>query len=442
MFQSIDELSLEGMRTTFTRNTANLIFRRVHRVMVKPEDLLETIVEKIVDGKSVVTRHKAGEPKPEFTAQEWLQNVEVRYSKFFFFTSATPLRGNDKIYNMALYGASNNYRELDFTDGCNFLFSPVSGSGVVPPRVGDLVCGLVMRGQNPSYKSWFTCSEQFFRTWTSIMYEEHESLSRKCGDDEAQIRRYLMSGNRLCTNGFRKWTLGCQQSVVESDSEELSKRFYRLHTENVSREWVHVYAALVLMMRYRELPDSRNVPNNLDSSPKMTRWDLPEGWVDKLVSKYNLLVKTQERMPEEHKAPPSTLISLILDPSSKTGMGLIKELTGTNTVFARDLEPIEVKEAPQFAGRSLVQKFRFDDPLTLESLSVYPEPTHKYLIGTQLYSLIETAQPVLVSKITGMFLEAYPVDELLSLLRDRPKLASKIEEALGVLKTHTKDSYQ
>jgi hypothetical protein len=315
---TITDASLGGLRTAFSNATSKLVFRRVGKVVARPEDFVKTVVTTISREGAVVTEYGQGQDHPVFSDQEYLQNVEEHYSKFYFFTTTTSLRDNDPHGNIGIYGASNNYAELDFLDKVTFRFLPRTGTQIVP-REGDLVCGLANRPApgraNPAFKVWFICSEQFFHAWTAVMYENHNALT-KSFDDESQIRRHLMSGNRLCTNGFRKWVLGCQQSMVESDDAELSKRFYKMRTETAARERVHVYAALVMMLRYKELPGQSNIPNNLDKSPKMTRWDLPDGWVESVIKTYGLVSTPVEvvvdAMPRP-MIPKGTHITIAID---------------------------------------------------------------------------------------------------------------------------------
>ena len=74
--------------------------------------------------------------------------------------------------------------------------------------------------------------------------------------------------------------------------------------------------------------------------------------------------------------------------------------------------------------------------LTAAALAAVPQPQQKQMIGERLYPLIQTRQPELAGKITGMLLEMDNSD-LLLLLEDShgesESLAEKISEALTVL---------
>lgn len=287
-------ISAVALRDAFIKNTKNLVFRRVRHVGAKFDDLSHTVVEEIRGGKPCVAIFAQPEGRPLFTPQQLEQNVQEVYQKFFIFTADAPLRGNDRWGRVAIYGSSQRCSELDFTK--DFSFLPAHGCNI-PPRIGDLVCGVVQAGRkNPQFKYWFTCSEQFFHAWTSIIYEDHESLTRR-GSEEDQIRRYLMSGNRLCTNSYRKWIQACEQNGISVTDEAMNKRYYTLRTESTSRNHVHIYAALVLLLRYHELPNETNIPHNLDKGPKSTKWDLPAGWIETLINMYDITLTAPLETP-------------------------------------------------------------------------------------------------------------------------------------------------
>ena len=63
-------------------------------------------------------------------------------------------------------------------------------------------------------------------------------------------------------------------------------------------------------------------------------------------------------------------------------------------------------------------------------------PEAKQILGERLFTLIETKQPNLAGKITGMFLEGLEDSELVTLIDDNDALQSKIKEALGALTAH------
>jgi polyadenylate-binding protein len=74
-------------------------------------------------------------------------------------------------------------------------------------------------------------------------------------------------------------------------------------------------------------------------------------------------------------------------------------------------------------------------PLTIQALAAAPEEEQKQIIGERLFPLIQTQQPQLAGKITGMLLEM-DNGELLHLLESQEALNEKIHEALQVLQEH------
>lgn len=73
--------------------------------------------------------------------------------------------------------------------------------------------------------------------------------------------------------------------------------------------------------------------------------------------------------------------------------------------------------------------------LTVQMLASAPVETQKQMIGERLFPLIQTQQPQLAGKITGMLLEM-DNGELLNLLESHEALTAKIDEALQVLEAH------
>merc|ERR1711957_1120562 len=73
--------------------------------------------------------------------------------------------------------------------------------------------------------------------------------------------------------------------------------------------------------------------------------------------------------------------------------------------------------------------------LTISQLAAVPDEQKKQLIGERLFPLIQSRQPHLAGKITGMLLEM-DNGELIHLLESREALQEKIQEAVEVLGQH------
>lgn len=294
----------EGVQSTLLKNLranlGKLIFRRVSRVFSYRKDMTEVNYHTTEDGKTSVCKqldiHEYRDKN--YTKDEIERNIEYKHKMFYFFASEAPLRDNDNWGRQEIYCASNNYSQVDLTGECTLGFSidRLMRVNYVAPRPGDLVCMEVQpptKGRkNPEAKFWMTCSEQFMRMWTLVMYDNHASF--EAGGVEPRMREKYMSGNRLATNGFLKWCLAHRQNNILPDVAEAKKRFWRLRTEYVSKKWVHLYAAIVLLARYGEFPTPKNVPMNLGEGPSMTEWDIPRGFLDGFLGKWAGLERTPE----------------------------------------------------------------------------------------------------------------------------------------------------
>lgn len=285
----VDQPSLVRMRKAWKDNASKLVFRRIGRVIVKPEDRRGTFRHTVdMNGYPCVqpdTFEGASQKEKD-------QYMEAKASKFFFFTSAKPVRGeSDCAQGEEIYGASGTYSQLD-TINFRFSYDKVSRTTDIVPRIGDLVCGLVARdrtGANPSFRFWFLCSEQFLRAWTLITYPKHETLIKLAeGDDEDILRRKMMGGNHLRTNSHLAWLYGHQQCNLPVDPAKSLERCWALRTELASRGWCHIYAAIALMLHYGELPCPNNVPTTGGSEPALSAWSLPEGWQEAFYAEYNI----------------------------------------------------------------------------------------------------------------------------------------------------------
>lgn len=318
----------------------NLIFRRVGRSITHQADLVEKLF--FIDDANCNLRGK--NDTTHYTTEQMQKNVELRYKKYFGFTTQTVLRDNDPHEGVELFFTSNRYAELDITNRMTFKFASRVNS--VPPRTGDLICGILSptpQGQdkNPKFDRWFICSEQFMRLWTLIMYDDHASfdsltklpkveterirdnvclafssqppLERQQAGDVAEVETPLvsvwspehqnmfeeeikkakaarlfdkmMTGNRLCVNNYWKKVKAFELANKELSNEEKAKSYFRLRTESVTREWCHVYVALALMLRFGEYPVPSNAPVTLDDGPQLGFWHLPENFVERVVER-------------------------------------------------------------------------------------------------------------------------------------------------------------
>merc|ERR1712113_710264 len=75
------------------------------------------------------------------------------------------------------------------------------------------------------------------------------------------------------------------------------------------------------------------------------------------------------------------------------------------------------------------------EPLTSQVLNAARPEEQKQMLGEKLYPIIQSMQPELAGKITGMLLEMEN-SEILHMLEDSASLTSKVNEAVAVLQAH------
>ena len=304
-----NDAAFGAMFSTFRGFFSNLVFRRVGSIKAENKNL---------QGMSVVTANSDGSLNKvfhsgedvlakniKFPEQVFKQNVVEHLESFSFFTKpnskGAPLYKSDPFPDKAIYGVSSRYAELDL-----LTLSFVPRKCNTPPRAdegeqSELVCGLVESGpKGPRYTCWFTCSEQFYRLVQLITepgkYFDDIRKKRKVCDpnlpatEDPEMRAFFFAGNTISTNAYRRFLRACFDSSVVPDHEELQKRYWthEFRTENYAR-CCHIYAALALILVWREWPCAYNVPNNNDLGPRVATWDLPDPqFIANLVHRYGI----------------------------------------------------------------------------------------------------------------------------------------------------------
>jgi len=207
----------------------------------------------------------------------WNQYGEERAVAFRGRTSTVALRENDQAPGEALYFRETGTALLD-----PFSFELKPNPSSVVPAAGDLVCGVVgtSRSGRRLLSRWFICSEQFLRCWTLCMYPDHPSFELIKAKKKNPLA-YWMSGNRLMTNSFLKWILSETNGGRSIHSAEARRRYFHSRTEPASILWVHVYCALVLVVRYCEPPSLENAPRIGGAAQA---WNLPVRWLSTLLT--------------------------------------------------------------------------------------------------------------------------------------------------------------
>jgi hypothetical protein len=259
------------------------------------------------------------------------KSIELRFTFFAGSTTATKTR-NDP-FNDTIYFNSNDFCTVD--PNSMFLTKISPQTSYVLPRIGDIVCGIVIEAgvdrsgktilkkalkHKYKYIKWFICSEQFLRAWTLIMYDKHEVLD-KYAKSEDTLRKRMFSGNKLTTNSFKKWTMlrniqresftkkrlqsnslgssaNPSNEIDDENNEklinliyeelsggdaELNSKYFRLRYEQFSIDYIHILCAVVLVGRYGIFPDSTNIPINSNFNDQLKYWDLPKDYIKTLL---------------------------------------------------------------------------------------------------------------------------------------------------------------
>lgn len=245
------------------------------------------------------------------SSNEFDRYVKTTYKEFYGLTTTQVIRDEpDFLRGASVFVHSDKYAQLSektwSLENCSEAVTPNAASS---NGAGDLlfiymskanlngwVYGGRRIGELPTADKWCIVSEQFLRAWTAIMFDWHESfksLVPKSNGDvqrEKQLKSKLFSGNRLMTNTWLKTKLSYEDNKQSFTAEKSEEMYWRLRTEKISQEFVDVYAAIVLIARYGELPTSSNVPANaqpttncsLVTNLKRKNWSLPCNFVENL----------------------------------------------------------------------------------------------------------------------------------------------------------------
>lgn len=225
--------------------------------------------------------------------EELDKSVRITCSSFVGITDNRSIREEPyDVQRKQISFSFDTYRTFDVT---GLTFGLMRSEPVVPIS-SDLVCiwlsanTVIERAyaKVPTADAWFVASDQHLRAFTAILYDTHESLSTIIPKDtsaeeyNAKLKEKLFCGNRLMTNSWLKMKLAHEQNGVEFSRETSAKTYYHLRTDNASKYWVDVWASMVLIARYGELPSKDNVPNTKGGEYQRDTWHIPNGFVENL----------------------------------------------------------------------------------------------------------------------------------------------------------------
>jgi hypothetical protein len=159
----------------------------------------------------------------------------------------------------------------------------------------DIICGVVHPRNRDRFQYWFIASEQFFKFYQLIMHDNHPGTYLSKLNKKENV---LSGSNRLCTNTYKKKMLSQKrlQAEIDKEKERQTKltswieimesddktynltetletleapEYWILRSEQIGREFCHIYPALALMCIYKDKLTKENVPGN------QQYWDVP-----------------------------------------------------------------------------------------------------------------------------------------------------------------------
>ena len=269
---------LESVRTSVRKKFSKLIFRRVNYIQSYNSKYF-LIFPPLPNSLEGVSSINWVETDSDILKQPdlWKQYGDEKSDDFCGFTSHFSLRESDPYKNKQMPFSRQGYSVLD---PITLELTPTKCS--ITPRTGDLICGIVETvNDEPFFDKWFVCSEQFYRCHTLCLFQHHDSF--KHAQKKKSPEQYWMSGNRLMTNSYLKWLCALSEHGVLCTPEENDKKYWKLRTEPMSVTWIHIYCAMVYLVRYQEFPSSKNVPMNRGGLT-YSKWHLPENWKNNFVN--------------------------------------------------------------------------------------------------------------------------------------------------------------
>ena len=236
----------------------------------------------------------------KLTPEERLRYINIKYRNFTAKTRANPIR-DDKFDGINIYLTKYTYSEIDVSKNFTFEFGDHRKYGApCTPIPNDLIFGYISKDTYNNYKEkhnddpkfqlradkWFIASEQFLRAWTLIV-NGNDDISVKVpakyiGTDEYDVvlRKKRFQSSRLMTNTLlKRQILQLEKSGKPLSEEEVDDLFWFNRTEFVSRQWVDVWACMVTMLTYGEIPCYFNRMIAYDSEVQRPRWNIPDDLV-------------------------------------------------------------------------------------------------------------------------------------------------------------------
>lgn len=206
-----------SMRDRIVTKFSKFCFRRVYKI---------TTCELI--GRKKIMVNNVGQIHYEKTDESG-DNVSEKYIRYYGFTSNISLRDEGEIFPTEILYFSS-ITECDLDEYGNLVPLPYYRRGY-PPKRNQLICGIVgekTNSPNPPYKAWFKCSEQFYKTITTIRNPNHPSnlhLKRKEILDKIStniLRLYIEESTKYFKESFDFNQIDYEKLLLNEHTETYS----------------------------------------------------------------------------------------------------------------------------------------------------------------------------------------------------------------------------
>jgi len=258
--RSLDPESWSRVKTLFQRRFGDVVFRRVAKVDSKAKAY--HVVHSPAGKRTISDREARSLDWEEFFRTT---TTEVRGPYSFVTSQENALPAHDVFRGEAIYGSSEGRSELD---PVTLRLVPAKGPAPrvslrVSPEQDDpfsLVMGTVARkGGRLVFTRWTVASFQMIWMVLLCLHSEDEVPFAKGQYKSPETSRaYWLSGNRGCSNEFRRVWISEKHSGTPLSPEEAQKHFKIPITG--ADTYCHIWAMWVLMVRYGELPSPANIP--------------------------------------------------------------------------------------------------------------------------------------------------------------------------------------
>jgi hypothetical protein len=246
----------EGLKAIWS----DFVFREVKTVIKQQSDLLE--VEYVYLSKSqgdlwinngsanmetegLVKEKKFPSLKEAFTAvpKSFHRNIRGKYRNYYGFTTSCTVRDNDPYGGGEIFFSKKCHSELNLGFEPTGRFSRLHSELTWPPRSGQLICGLVEKGEKGLfYRKWFVCSRQFLTLWTMICYSNHPSFKSLNSDQTKSFKQMLVELDSSALQPFKMSSPSNDKNTLSLKEKQDKLRIFNV--EYSASQWSDRYQEL------------------------------------------------------------------------------------------------------------------------------------------------------------------------------------------------------